>query len=88
MGKGLIDQLVNKLEYKNYNIDPPSLDYPMYLDPPSLNYQRASPSLTSLPFQILQLSPIASTIEWHNPMLPKNSKATHNTQNGCGLSLG
>lgn len=40
-----IDLPVNKLEYKNYNINPLSLDYPLYLDPPSLNYQRASLSL-------------------------------------------
>ena len=40
-----IDLLVNKLEYKNYNINPLSLDYPLYFDPPSLNYQRVSLSL-------------------------------------------
>ena len=46
-----INPLVNKLEYKDYNIDPPSLDYHLYLDPSSFSYQRASLSLvfTSFP---------------------------------------
>jgi len=35
---GKIDLLVNKLEYKDYNIDPQSLDYPLYLGPLSLSY--------------------------------------------------
>ena len=47
-----INPLVNKLEYKDYNLDPPSLDYPLYLDPPSPSYQQASPSLPLMRFHL------------------------------------
>ena len=46
-----IDPLVNKFGVHDYQNDPLSLIYPMYLNPSSSNYQRASPSyiFTSYP---------------------------------------
>ena len=39
-----IDPLVNKVEVHEYQKDPSSLIYPMYLNPPSSSYQQASRS--------------------------------------------
>ena len=39
-----IDPLVDKVGVHEYQKDPPSLIYPIYLNPPSSNYQRTSPS--------------------------------------------
>jgi len=40
-----IDPLVNKVGVHEYQKDPSSLIYPMYLSPPNSSYQWASPSL-------------------------------------------
>ena len=37
-----INYLVNKVRVHEYQKDPPSLIYPMYLNPPSFSYQRDS----------------------------------------------
>ena len=68
-----INPLVNKLEYKDYNIDPPSLDYPLYLDSLSPSYQQASPRLifTSFP------DPTISSNCIHPRMASSNASYKH-----------
>ena len=68
-----IHPLVNKLEYKDYNIDPLSLDYPLYLDSLSPSYQQASPNLVFTSF----LDPAISSNCIHQRMASSNASYEH-----------
>ena len=76
---GKIDLLVNKLEYKDYNIDPQSLDYPLYLGPLSLSYQRASLSLVFTNFldPAIITNCIHQRMEWPNASQKLQIKSQH-----------